>query len=457
MLVSAITAASAHYRRDLGDGLVLRWSNEADAEHIAELVGRIFRSNENEGPNTNLINQVRRLMRPGHPNMTPNDYAVVEDTKKEGNPIVACTCLFRHVWEYEGTSFTVGRPEIVASDPNYRNRGLIRSLFEIVHARSQVEGHPVQAITGIPHFYRQFGYEYALDLHGSRSTYFSLIPKAKEGEAEPFTLREATLEDVPVIQRAYNRRRASSMVWAIVPDSYWQYEIEAWHNSPEKDASFRILMIVDATGAACGYLLLNPVRWESSIDIWNMGTIEGINLQRLMPVLLRAIQSYSPHLPTGKADTAPASKITFSLGRSHPVYEALGEALAPFYEAPYAWYIRVRDLPAFLRLLAPVLERRLASSDLVGYSGELKIDHYRGGLRMAFEDGRLKTAEHWKIAAYDSSAQAGFPALTFLQLIFGHRSVEDLCLTFPDCWVNNEARYLLKTLFPQRLSSVMIQ
>ena len=41
------------------------------------------------------------------------------------------------------------------------DRGLIRMLFEMIHARSQAEGDLVQAITGVAYFYRQFGYEYA--------------------------------------------------------------------------------------------------------------------------------------------------------------------------------------------------------------------------------------------------------------------------------------------------------
>ncbi len=57
---------------------------------------------------------------------------------------------------------------MVATDARYRNRGLVRALFEMIHARSSAEGHLVQAITGIPYFYRQFGYEYVLDLDGSR-------------------------------------------------------------------------------------------------------------------------------------------------------------------------------------------------------------------------------------------------------------------------------------------------
>src|ERR1051326_4543532 len=176
------TATSPSYRRDLGNGLVMRWSTAEDTEHIAELVGMVFREKANDPPNVVALQHIRALMSGQHPMMGQGDYGLIVDTNKKGNPIVACTALFRHTWTYEGIPFSVGRPEMVGTDDSYRNRGLIRALFEMVHERSEAEGDLVQGITGIPYFYRQFGYEFALDLEGGRRVPVSLMPKAKEGE-----------------------------------------------------------------------------------------------------------------------------------------------------------------------------------------------------------------------------------------------------------------------------------
>ncbi|HEV2660746.1 MAG TPA: GNAT family N-acetyltransferase, partial [Ktedonobacteraceae bacterium] len=195
-----LTEKDATERRDLGNGLLARWSSAADTENIAHLIGMVFREKADEPENTYMANSVRRMMRGDYPLMGPNDYAVIEDTRKEGNPLAACTCLWRQTWEYEGIPFEIGRPEYVATDPNYRRRGLVRVLFDMVHQRSANEGHPVMAITGIPYFYRQFGYEYALDLDGRGTVYTALIPPAREEEPEPYTLRDATPEDLPMVR-----------------------------------------------------------------------------------------------------------------------------------------------------------------------------------------------------------------------------------------------------------------
>src|SRR5574340_76142 len=152
--------------RDLGDGLLLRWSSSEDTEELVYLTSMVFRDSENEQPNTRMGNLVREFMSGNHPLMGPRDFVIVEDTRRTEHRIVACTCFWSQAWEYEGIRIGLGRPEIVATDPGYRNRGLVRALFEEIHARSEAQGDLAQGITGIAYFYRQFGYEYALNLGG---------------------------------------------------------------------------------------------------------------------------------------------------------------------------------------------------------------------------------------------------------------------------------------------------
>src|SRR3569832_712508 len=162
--------AEPGYRRDLGGGLVLRWSTAADLERIQELYGHVYREAQDSPPSPGVLANTRDLMSGKHPQIGPGDFALVEDTER--GAAVALTCLMKAVWEYGGIPCGVGRPELVATAPEYRERGLIRAIFELIHARSAASGAMVQGITGIPYYYRLFGYEYALDLAGERMVYF---------------------------------------------------------------------------------------------------------------------------------------------------------------------------------------------------------------------------------------------------------------------------------------------
>ncbi len=454
--------ASPNYKGDLGDGLIRRWSTAADTAKFAWLLGTVFRDPDDEMPNPRPMGEVRLMMGPMFPYMTATDVAVVEDTTKPERPLVACTALWRHQWSYAGIPFEVGRPEMVATDPAYRKRGLVRAIFEMLHARSAAEGHLLQAITGIPYFYRQFGYDYVLDLDGSRTTYFSLIPPKKDDEPEACSLRLAGREDVARIMALYNGRRAGSLVWHEAPERRWRYMIEAWNDPAIRDQDVRRIglnsrywMILNREQAVCGYALIGARRWGQALSVREVAFAPGIDPSKLTHSLLRVLRDYGLQVPAIKADAPPCSEIAFNLGRTHPLYDLLGDALTPRVEPPYAWYIRIPDLPAFLRHITPVLEERLARSVLAGYTGDPKIDLYRQGLHLRFEQGRLRGVEPWQAPIpEDDTTVMGCPPLTFPQLVLGYRSLDELRAILPDVWVKEEQRLLINTLFSKQPSIV---
>jgi hypothetical protein len=452
--------SAANYRGDLGDGLVLRWSSADDADGVAQLMGMVWRDSAEAPPNPRMIEVARRHLRGGYPLLGPGDTALVEAAALPGKPIVACASLWREDWSYEGIPFQVGRPENVAADPAYRNRGLVRAMIELLHARSTAEGHLVQAITGIPTFYRQFGYEYALDLHGRRIAYVAQIPPAGPAGAETYALRPATPADIPQVMELYGRHKAESIVWNCIPERYWRYLIDVWgdpaapHDPLQMGVGERLHMFVDAAGNICGYASLAAKRWGSDLQVYALELAAEVSAAAAAPAILRALQCYGEQLPS-VAKPPPLREINFYWGRAHPLNAVLAPALAPVTEPPYAWYIRVPDLPAWLRLIAPTLEQRLAASPVAGYSGALTLDFYRGGLRLLFERGRIQAIEPWNAPAYGANPDAGFPTLVFLQLVFGYRSLADLRYAFADVSANGIAEPLLNALFPARPSWVM--
>jgi hypothetical protein len=97
----------------------------------------------------------------------------------------------------------------------------------------------------------------------------------------------------------------------------------------------------------------------------------------------------------------------------------------------------------------------------------VRLSFYRDGVRLVLDDGRVKTAERWRPPLTLLGQEMGltttdvrrphalFPDLTFLQLLFGMRSVDDLVAWYPDCVVRTaETRALLDALFPRQPSSV---
>ena len=438
------------YRRDLGDGLLLRWSTADDTERLAQFYGMVFREREQEPPNTRVMAWTRDMLSGRHPLIGQDGFALVEDMAT--GAVVAATCLLSEAWEYDGVRFPVGRPEIVGSLPEYRRRGLVREVMRLIHARSRAQGHLAEGITGIPWYYRQFGYEYAVDMQGAMRIPVTEIPAAKAGEPELFTLRPATVDDIPVVARLYDEERAGSPVSTPIDARYWRWAIA--ESDRAGDSFLRIFMVVDAAGAVAGYAMIGMGVWRGALSLFALWLRPGAWLSAL-PVTLRALQRMGEAEPSAPDATAPFRALRVSLPEAHPAHVALRALMrAPAQSHPYAWYVRVADLPALLRTLAPALERRLASSPFAGYTGELTLDFYRGGLRMAWRDGRLAEVADWQNPIWGEPS-AGFPPGVFLQLLFGHRSLEELRHAFPDVWAEGTAKALLPALFPRRESWVL--
>ena len=115
---------------------------------------------------------------------------------------------------------------------------------------------------------------------------------------------------------------------------------------------------------------------------------------------------------------------------------------------------RAEQLAGFLRQIAPALDARLAASLLVGHSGELKLNFYRTGLCLTFTAGHLTEIASWQPSATERG-HASFPDVTFLQLLSGFRSLDELNQSFPDCMIRtDDARVLLDTLFPKQGSNI---
>jgi hypothetical protein len=182
----------------------------------------------------------------------------------------------------------------------------------------------------------------------------------------------------------------------------------------------------------------------------------GVSWLAVTPSVLRYLRTTAETYQEQEQERPDASKwerFVFALGAEHPVYRAIPDRL-PRKTRQYAYYLRVPDLAAFVHHVTPVLEARLASSVGAGHSGELRLGFYRDGLRLVLDKGRIATVEAWNPGDDDESTSS-FPGLTFLQILFGYRSLAELEYAFPDCRVDDEdARVLLDVLFPRQVSHV---
>ncbi|MEZ4561786.1 MAG: GNAT family N-acetyltransferase [Thermomicrobiales bacterium] len=434
--------------RDLGNGLHLRRSGPEDRERIAAFHANTLLGPDETPPLERLHYWLLDMLGGMHPTGRPGDFLYVEDTAS--GQIVSSVGLFSTTWTYDGIEIPVGQADVVSTSPEFRRRGLVAAQFAEIHSWSERQGHLMQVIPGIPWYYRQFGYEYALNLEGGRVAYRANVPALPEGAPEDFTLRPLAETDLPFLVDLYQQACARSLVAVPRDAAFWRFD--AFGRSEQSGLASEHFVIVPAENreTPVGAVVCARRLWGTQLGVRFLEVAPGTPMSAVAPSLLRALDVLGPQCAarTGKVFDA----ICFELGAEHPLFDALPSAL-PRELKPYAWYIRVPDLPQFLNAIAPALERRLAASPEAGWSGDLRLSFYRSGLKLRVERGRVR-AETWR-PDHAEAGDALFPDLTFLKVLLGYRSLADLQYAFPDCIVASPTgQALLPILFPQRYSHV---
>ena len=436
----------------LGDTLTLRFATPDDTDALVEFNVRHHEAAD-VGPS------IQDLMSGNHPTCKASDFTVVEDTAT--GKIVSSMCLISQTWTYSGIPFALGQPEFVATEPEYRRRGLVRKQFEVIHALSETRGELMQGITGIPWYYRMFGYEMTLDMEAELVIDGIHIPTLKDGETETCRLRPRTDADNAFIQEVYTHAIESQVFACPRSTELWHYEFNG--RSAESGARMEWLLVEDTEGNRLGYV--QHLQWcydgwgegkdtGTHFIVMRMELKPGVGYLHRVPSLLRELWKKAKATPVVvESKASAATGIQFLLGREHPFYSVLPKSIVRK-ELPYSWYIRVPNLIAFLRHIRPALEKHLIGTVAEGYTGELKVSFYRSGIHFTFERGCITKIGDWTPEDIEAG-DAAFPDLTFLHLLCGRCRMAELTSNFVDCWTNGTApAVLLDCLFPDFKSEV---
>ena len=448
---------------DLGDGLIMRSARREDADALADFCAKTFIHEESGTEAWWIANWIRDLVSKPHPTLNIDDVIVVEDVAN--NRIASTTTYLTQTWSYDGVEFEIGRPELVGTGADYRNRGLIRKQFDLMHRWVSERGHLVQVVLGIPSYYRQFGYEYALHAEGGRHTSIQSLPAWGDEERE-FRLRDAVEEDVPFITETLRDSAQRSLVSPVFRENEIKYM--TFDRTPRSAVCHKTAILCrssdDGSGQPVGVLM-----YAMTIEI-DLGIILRVEMseprfwREALPSLLKEFRELADKATNDNPDPERAIKtVRQDIQPDHPAYVFDNGALGSPPDRQYAWYLRVPDVAAFLRLISPVLERRVSGSLHAGFTGKIELRLDRDRVNIAFERGKVAGVEHASAVHREANSPGGwtatarFPAQTFLPVMFGMRSVGETLAAHSDANTGSVAdRHLIETLFPKRSSDLAL-
>lgn len=441
----------------ISEDLVLRAATPEDADQLADFHEEVF-MDEPSGTRAYWIAEWGRdLLTKPHPTFSPSDCLIVED---ERNNRIASSCLYlTSQWQCEGSAFQIGQPEIVGTRKEYRERGLIRKQFDVMHRWADERQHDILVVNGIPHYYRQFGYDMALGAYGKRTALIEAFPKWQEDGQRNHILRDATPDDVEFVTDLLNASNERALYSPVFDANSMRYMM--FDRNPRSGVAWRTAILckntADGPGEAIGAMMYALVVAIDEARILRIEMAKPAYWRLALEDLLREFEERARLATEGNPDPERKIKtVNSEMQPNHPAYIFDNGVLGTQPENDYAWYVRVPDLAKFITKISGSLNRRLENSVHAGYDGEIKINLGNSRLTITFNDGSFSHATN-SGRAPRSDATAAFPGNNFLQILFGRRTVADIVRTDADCEVMAPADSdLLQTLFPKQYSDISL-
>ncbi len=445
-------------QKTLRDGLILRSLSEgvqSDKDNLAEFYVQVFKeAGDEDTPSMRLW--VEDLIADEHPTMALDDIWVVVDPA-HNDKIVSALLLIPQTWRYEDVELGVGRVELVATDKNYRRKGLIRELMNVAHERSESLGHHMQGITGIPYYYRRFGYSMTVNLGGLGSIPFTSIKPLKDDEKPAFTIRDATSDDAENLVRWDALLADRALLSTVRSAADWRYELSG--RTVGSVFEMRVGIIVNAEGEDVGYVAMQTSQDVPQAFLLSYAVDEKASYLATFDDVMRWCKAQRDKDYPADGDVEVPVHLGFASDVAPEVLKILRySAYSVVRDFTYAWYMRVNDKARFIKHIAPVLERRLVGSAANRFTGELKVGSYDfTGVVITFENGKITDVVNKKDMDIDN-ADVSFPYDLFLNVLLGHHRRRDLMRYFPEVGTGSregKAGILLDVLFPVKPSSLL--
>lgn len=359
-----------------------------------------------------------RRLYDNHPEMTARNFYALWD----GDTMVATLNIIPQTWSLGGVPLRMAEMGLVATHPSYRGGGLQRRLNVEFDRQMRAEGYHLAGLEGIPYFYRQFGFEYAVPLDENATIPLTKLP----GEGTP-SLTPLLPGEVPQAMMLLEKAQKRYTVHSIRSRREWETQEKTGWVGEHISATYALR----EDGKLKAY-----VRIEFKDKEILLHEHAGVDA-KTSPV----VAAFLRRLGEDKGATDLVSRESYAESFSEYLL-GLGAVRRP----AYAWQMKVVDHKRTLEALAPVFEERIAKSPLRGYTGSIPLNFYRVAATLSFSDGKFAGAVD------EPAAQKGEVLINprvFPKLLLAYRSLEELMAEYLDVRIKPEYRSIIDTLFPK--------
>ena len=322
----------------------------------------------------------------------------------------------------------IGGIGAVVTHPAYRHQGIAGALMRDAITYATQRHYALLLLDGIPNFYSQFGYVNVLD----RLQHAIAAEQIHAHPPSPYTVRPATLDDVPALLTLHQRHYRSypgsidrTLQWQ---EHLWRHRFIFAEEPP--------VMVLTPDDEPRGYLIPFQRRTpayhvlEVATDDW--------------PAALALLQ-YSAHLIEKTPD--PPKEVLWPLPPNSSTLYLLADNVAVRSETQrildVGWMACPAHVPTLLHTLVPLWQERM-QRHAVAWSGILALEVDDSTCYLEVRLGTLRMREP-PCAPVDT---VRLTSRVFLQLLFGYRPLM-WAVHQPAQYIPSHLLPLLAILFPQ--------
>ena len=390
----------------LPDGLVLRAARPVDLAQIGELLSA--RGDESDATDHRLVVE--------DPDLGCECCAVVVD----GDRVVSTALLLDETLRVGDVTLSAGQVELVATQPAYEGRGLVRALMHWAHTRSHARGHVLQVMIGIPYFYRLFGYEYAIDMPAARK--LADPPVAGHG------FRRAAADDIPVLTALQDAAQRTADVAMPHPAARWRWLLQ--HESSST-------WVVERDG-----VVVASARVRAADDDVLVAEAAAVDARAADQLLSCLVDSFGEEMAiVHRPGTVTGSAWEDRLAGPRPQAEQ--------------YYVRLPAPELLLDLLRPLMYQRLVAAGVDRVGKDVVISTFGRHYRMPVTATGLGPVQvGGPMQGPGAVGGAGVAPDHLAALLLGPLGIEGLTCIRPDVYAGPDAE-LFTALFPPTTADLL--
>jgi hypothetical protein len=346
--------------------------------------------------------------------------------------IVSTGVLLPEWCNIQGLKIPICEMGFVATIEEYRSRGLFKEINKIYEEAMKEHGYLLSAIRGIPYYYRRYNYEFSIDFD---IPFLISSKKVPESENSNIKIYKVEKENIGDLERLYK-------VWASDYSVTLDFSTDAFSNKFVSDFSTEFnyqSYIIEENGFIEGFFSIGQYFGEKNV----INFVSKLTRKHMISVLNFLKERKKQNLEEDSQDYE-----LMVLTPRNSDFAQFIKSIGGKIDFEWKWQVLIPNLEEFLKIIKPLLEKRIKDSMYKNLTKDVYISNYREKIILKFVEGKIEEVKYEKGYPEPGKFDMRVPDALINKILMGDTSIEEMHKIIQDALYKPESLPLINVLFP---------